>query len=129
MDKTIVLLEVEQYHWNSVWMPENLSDAIKWLQTFLDSVPIEHRHSAEINIGSVSSYEDSHYAIMLISYKRPEIEAEEQELLEQQRIHTKAIETAERKKYEELKLKYGNKRIIESGETDSIAVSKRETDL
>jgi hypothetical protein len=65
-----------QERYDGDWLPEKLSDAIAWLQGMLDSVPAEYRDSAKIEIDSVSSWEDSHYASIEISYRRPPTQAE-----------------------------------------------------
>lgn len=53
------------------WLPEKLDDAIAWLREKLGEIPAEYQDSAEIEIDSVGSYEDSHYASITIQYDRP----------------------------------------------------------
>jgi hypothetical protein len=73
-EKEVRIFRQERY--DGEWLPEKLSDAIAWLQEKLESVPTEYRDSAKIEIDSVSSWEDSHYASIEISYRRPPTEAE-----------------------------------------------------
>src|SRR5579864_1132178 len=73
-EKEVHVFRQEQY--DGEWLPEKLSDAIAWLQEKLEIVPNEYRDSAKIEIDSVSSWKDSHYASIEISYQRPPTEAE-----------------------------------------------------
>jgi hypothetical protein len=57
-------------------MPDNLAEAIEWLQGILATIPEEHRDSAKIEIDSTGGYEGSHYATIEIEYSRPPTEAD-----------------------------------------------------
>ena len=80
---TITLFDQEQYDGN--WIPGGLIKTIAWLQQFLGQVPIEYRDTATIEINSVGSYEDSHYATIEISYQRPPTEGEKQRRMTKER--------------------------------------------
>lgn len=67
--KTVKVLDWEQYD-SKGWIPENLIDAIHWLQEILDGIPVEYRPEATIEIGS-STFHDSSTASILIEYQRP----------------------------------------------------------
>jgi hypothetical protein len=70
----IVVFDREEY--DGDWPPTNLNDCIGWLTSHLLSIPAEFRKSAKICIGSISSWEDSHYATIEITYTRPELAGE-----------------------------------------------------
>lgn len=88
------------------WMPEGLADAIAWLNDKLESIPAEYRDSATIEIDSVSSWEDSHYASITITYTRPETDDEVCERVDRERRMAAHREAQERATYEALKRKF-----------------------
>lgn len=102
---TVTLFDQEQYDGN--WIPEKLTEAVAWLQGFLEQVPVQFRDKATIEISSVGSYEDSHYAAIEISYQRPPTHEEKQGRLAEERQRYDAREASEREVYERLKAKYG----------------------
>lgn len=53
-----------------------LDKVIDSLRAIRDAIPEAYRCAARCNITSVSSYEDSHYATISVSYVRPETEEE-----------------------------------------------------
>lgn len=63
-------------HYDGAWMPGNLAEAIAWLQNHLEAVPKLYRTSATIEIDSVGSWEDTHYAQITVEYQRPPTGAE-----------------------------------------------------
>jgi hypothetical protein len=69
---------LEQY--NGEWVPNNLIEAIAWLQEKLCEVPEDYRASATIEISSDCSYDSSH-ATLEINYRRPETAEEEHKRL------------------------------------------------
>jgi hypothetical protein len=58
------------------WPPNDAAGFIAWFQGKIDTIPAEHRSDARIELDSESSYEDSHYASIGISYWRPETDGE-----------------------------------------------------
>ena len=102
---TVTLFYQEQC--DGKWMPDNLADAVAWLQAFLDQVPAEYRHTAKIEIDSVGSYEDSHYANIEISYQRPPTDEEKQARLAKEHQRNDARQAERRQQYECLKTEFG----------------------
>ena len=88
------------------WPPEDAAGYLKWFKDKLDSIPEEHRGSANIELDSQSGYEGCHYASIEITYERPETEHEinARELSNNARIES--IKARELKQLEDLKLKY-----------------------
>src|SRR3989442_328148 len=70
----VVVFDNERY--DGEWPPQNGPRFVAWFQARLDSVPEEFRGNVQIEVGSVSGYEDSHYARIEIYYDRPPTEAE-----------------------------------------------------
>lgn len=101
---TVTLFDQERY--DGDWMPEKLTEALAWLQGFLNQVPVQFRDKATIEISSVSSYEDSHYASIGISYNRPPTKAEKEARLTEEHQRIDAREASEREVYERLKAKF-----------------------
>lgn len=66
---TVTVFNQEEYESN--WPPSGLAQAIAWFQRMETSIPAEYRHTAELKIESVSSWDDSHYASISITYTRP----------------------------------------------------------
>ena len=101
---TVTLFNQERY--DGEWMPEKLTEAIAWLQKFLEQVPEECHQAASIEIGSTGGYEGDHYATIEISYERPPTAEEKQERLNKEQRDQVAQEANERRAYERLKTKY-----------------------
>jgi hypothetical protein len=78
-DKVTRVVSIEQY--DGDWVPEDLAEAIEWLQEKLSLIPEEHRGQARLLIDSRISY-DSSYATVEIEYSRP---ATTEEIAERQR--------------------------------------------
>ena len=98
---TVTLFDKER--WDGEWMPETLTEAIAWLQQFLEQVPVEFRETATVDI---SGFED--YAARIeISYQRPPTDTEKQGRLAEERQLNKERENKERRQYERLKAKFG----------------------
>ncbi len=68
-NETVRVFDVSRY--DGDWMPAKMADAIAWLQEMMAKIPEAHRDSATIEIDSVGSYENSHYASICIEYSRP----------------------------------------------------------
>jgi len=104
MDRDIVTVSVfdtEQYC--KSWMSENLMEAVEWLKSKLESVPEEFRHSAKIEIGSVGSWEDSHYATIEITYERPETDDEMRARDAHYKARREQVTADMKRQYEQLK--------------------------
>lgn len=78
MDRQTITVQVFQAEQCDESFPRDLTvvEFIKWLEGHLASIPEEFRQSATVEIGSFSSWEDSHYAEIEISYTRPETDEE-----------------------------------------------------
>jgi len=70
----IKIFDKEEY--DGDWFPEKASEFMAWFNEKLEQIPAEHRDAARIEIGSIASYEDSHYVTLEISYSRPDTEEE-----------------------------------------------------
>lgn len=70
----VVVFSKEKY--DGEWPPEDAAGFLAWLQEKLSKIPPEHMASAKVEIDSASSYEDSHYASLEITYWRPETDEE-----------------------------------------------------
>lgn len=91
-------------------MPENLGEAIAWLQQYLNSIPAQWRDNAKIEIDSVGGYEGSHYAAIYIKYTRPQTDEEFAAQLEKLAADLDAKESQERAMLAALNAKYGASR-------------------
>jgi hypothetical protein len=58
------------------WPPKNAIRFIAWFQEKIDSIPLEFRDSAIVEINSVSEYYGAHSVELEIHYKRPETDIE-----------------------------------------------------
>lgn len=87
---------------SSDWMPEKLTEAISWLQKFLDQVPDEYRDVVTIEI-DVDEYSPD----ICISYRRPPTEAEKQSRLDKEQQQIDETRTYRRQEYERLKAEFG----------------------
>ncbi len=99
----VTLFRQEQYEGG--WIPENLTDAVAWLQGYLEQVPEEYRDKATIEITSQSDY-DYHKPCIEISYHRPPTDQEKQDRLEDERQHSEAREARDRQEYYRLRAKF-----------------------
>ncbi len=102
--------QVEELVYNSLQdeaVPENLAEAITWLQDTLDGIPAEHRASAKIEIDSESEY-DSHFAVVQISYNRPETDAELAKRIALAERQENQAQQAELALFKRLKQKFGD---------------------
>lgn len=82
-------------------MPDNLVEAIVWLQSKLDLVPDQYRSTAEIEISAAD------YSLeMEINYKRPETDAEITERLERARLSREYETRRELEQLRRLQTKY-----------------------
>jgi hypothetical protein len=102
---TIVVLEQERYDGN--WPPYNLLAAIEWFQARLAEIPEEYRHTATLDIDSVSGYGGSHFAKIRIVYERPFTPEDMAEGERHQRLREEAKKAAELMTLRALRAKYG----------------------
>lgn len=89
--------------------PENLRDAIDWLQERLDSLPEDMREGAYVRFEE-ETYYDSSYVVMTIKGARPETDEEMSERLASEAARLRAAQRAaadqERALFEALRKKY-----------------------
>jgi hypothetical protein len=102
---TITIFASESYENN--WPSENLIEFKKWVDALIEQVPAEYRPTASIGIGSVSSYEDSHYGEIEVSYQRPETDEEMQMRHAREQSRAAEQEAKERRALDVLIAKYG----------------------
>jgi hypothetical protein len=76
-EKRVTVVSAEQY--DPDFPPGSLLAFQAWLQAIIDEVPEELRNTAEVEIESTSSYYDSHYANIKVTYRRPETDDERAE--------------------------------------------------
>lgn len=96
--------------WNNEWFPDNLQEAIKWLQSKFDEIPEEFRENAKLEVSATMNY-DSPVPTMEISswrYETPEETAKREEI-ERRRMERLVLQAVENElaTYEALKRKYG----------------------
>lgn len=103
--KQVVLFDEEQY--GGGWPPRNATEYIAWFTEKLECIPAEYRATASIDIDSVSSYEDSHYARIQITYIRPETDEEVVIREAQEQAREAARKAFDLKQLAALKEKYG----------------------
>lgn len=70
----VTIFDKEQY--DGEWPPTDATECVAWFAGKLDAIPAEYRETAKVEIESVASYEDSHYARIVIHYYRPETDDE-----------------------------------------------------
>ncbi|MCH7570375.1 MAG: hypothetical protein IH919_07400 [Deltaproteobacteria bacterium] len=85
------------------WLPENLGDAIAWLQEILDRVPSEYRKKARIEVET--DYNENFVNISIL-YARPPTAEDKQKRLNAEQARLAKIEAVERRAYEVMKAKY-----------------------
>src|SRR5690348_5106317 len=73
-EKRVVVMEAEQYDSGSP--PSPLLEFAAWLDGIMSEIPEEYHSAAQIEFDSTSSYYDSHYGHVEVSYRRPETDAE-----------------------------------------------------
>lgn len=102
--RRITVVAAEQY--DPGFPPGRLLEFAAWLQAIINEIPEECRESAEIEIDSTSSYYDSHYAQVQVTYRRPETDKEwdDRKADVMRRVHE--AEALERQALERLKAKY-----------------------
>lgn len=105
---TVTVFTGEQYDdgWPCPYQT-TLVDLISWFEAKLAEIPEEYRNVATCEIDSVRSWEDTHYAQIEISYRRPETDAEMADRLEHEEIARHAHEAKERAMLAALQQKYG----------------------
>ena len=88
-------------------VPLSLSGAILWLQNKLALVPHEYRDAATIEFNFLNEDWETSNANLVISYLRPETDAEVAERISREQINARITEAEERAQYEALRVKYG----------------------
>ena len=88
--------------------PSDLAGFIAWAEGLLDDIPEEYRATATVEIGSVGSYYDSHYANIEVTYRRPETDEEWEARKKSVMDRANAAEEEERRILAQLKAKYGD---------------------
>ena len=89
------------------WPPTDAIGCVAWFTRKLDAVPEEYRANALIDISGADDYDNDTYVRIVVSYKRPETDAEMSDRLDAE-LQQKQL----RKEYElfelaRLKKKYG----------------------
>lgn len=88
--------------------PRNLPTFVKWVSEALESIPHEHRNSAEIDFFARTDYESAHVEIT-VDYSRPETDEEFEARYQSVARRAAQKEMAERKLLGELLQKYWDK--------------------
>jgi hypothetical protein len=88
------------------WHDEPAVDFIAALQGAVADIPPEFRDTAFVEVNSESEY-DSHHAVISVSYKRPETDAEVEHRALVGRVERMNTEAQERIMLQRLKEKYG----------------------
>lgn len=100
----ITVFSQEQY--GGDWPPVQAADFVAWFQGHVNGIPEQYRDTARIEIDSTSGWEDSHYARIEISYKRPETDEELSARRATERARISEQEEAEKRQLAALKKKY-----------------------
>ena len=101
---TVTLATAEKY--DAGFPTDDAVGFAAWLSNLIEQVPPEHRHTAKLEISSVGSYEDTHYATVTFLYSRKETDEEEAER-ESKEAQTSAIQrNRELQQLAALKAKY-----------------------
>lgn len=95
MKKKIIVTVFDNHQYEGDWPPENAVEAISWFQEKINSIPVEFRDTAKIEIEGIESY-DCSYVNIEITYTREETDAE----LATRKAHE--YEAAERAKQRDL---------------------------
>ena len=101
---TVTLVTAEKYA--AGFPPEGAIEFAKWLGDLMAQVPPEHAGTAKLEIDSVGSYEDSHYATVSFMYDRPETGEEEAKRLAHDRSAADVQRSRELQQLEALRRKY-----------------------
>lgn len=102
---TVTVCNVEQY--DIGFPPDDAIGFASWLAAKFAEIPPEYMPSAKVEIDTVSSYEDSHYATVEIVYRRPPTDAEVQERIAEIGASEAAQKAKELRLLETLTRKYG----------------------
>jgi hypothetical protein len=83
MNKKVIIYDIDRP--NDQYPPENLGELIAWLYKKLQSIPIEFRDSATVEMGATESYgcPDLSYEI---SYEEPETDEETESRLDMEQV-------------------------------------------
>lgn len=104
-------IEIIEYEdsWEADWPPEDALGALKWLADKIAEIPDEYRSNAKIEFTGIGDYDGDTRAIIRISYERPPTEKEIADDLATAAVRKEMEEKRERRKYEELKARFGDK--------------------
>lgn len=105
--KTVTVFEQEQY--DGEWMPENLIQAIEWLQELLRSIPEQYRNDAQIEIDLTERY-GCDRAQIKISYEREETDEEERIRIREEALAEQLSIKLEMSELARLQAKYGDRK-------------------
>lgn len=101
---TVKLAKAEKY--DSGFPPEGAIEFAKWLGDLMAQVPAEHARTAKLEIDSIGSYENSHYATVTFTYERPETDEEMALRMAKDRSAAEIQRARELQQLEALKRKY-----------------------
>lgn len=85
---------------------DKLSKFVSFFAALLQKVPEQYRDTATVEIDSVGGYEGEHHAEIIVSYERPETEAEKTARLREEAREREAATRNERGQYERLRAKF-----------------------
>ena len=103
----VTIFDKEQYD-GGEWPPTDATECVAWFSGKLEAIPAEYRATAKVEIESVASYEDSHYAHIVIYYDRPETDDEMAAREAEELRHQEAQKAQELRTLAALKAKYGS---------------------
>lgn len=102
----VTVFDKEQY--DGEWPPTDATECVAWFAGKLETIPPEYRATAKVEIESVASYEDSHYARIVIRYDRPETDDEMEDREAEELRRQEAQKAQELRTLAALKAKYGS---------------------
>lgn len=102
----VTVADQQQYDHGPITMDGTLIEVTGSFNRALNSIPEEFRKNAYCEIDSVSSYEDTHYAHILINYERPATEDEIAQAVQREKDMKLARERKEQAEYERLRAKF-----------------------
>jgi len=106
--KTAHQVKETAYSEHTYMVPTSLLEFQKWLAGIIAKIPVKYRSKASIEIESYQEW-DCTCTDVVISYWRPETEAEAKERKESDRARTKQQQDRELAELKKLKIKYEGK--------------------
>lgn len=104
-ERVITVLSIEQF--DEDWPPSDGLEFIQWFGTKIEPIPVEYLDSVRVEIDSIEGYENSHYARIEITYRRPETADEVTARLADYARRHQTVEAEERRQLALLAGKYG----------------------